>query len=125
MNSEKTQVMFEKLLVALFRQESELSYYQAVEAIRELAVSVKTDEETEWELGEFEEATLDNLLIGSYWFFVDYHGGQESPEYIAQSAISQVYKPGMSSGPEPETSKVDVYEAWEALFESYRKVKQE
>lgn len=120
MNSEKTKVLFETMLVALFRQGSELSYVQMVEKIRELAHSVKANTESDYYLGQFEEATLDTLLIGSFWFFVDYHGGQDSPEYSAQCAIGQVFNPGMTSGPEPETSEVDVYEAWEDAFKTRR-----
>lgn len=112
--SKRTVLLFNALNKALFRVDGNLSYLRAVEAMRRLANSVEDDEtdESDWYLGESGETTLDSLLVGSYWFFVHYHGGQDSPEYAAQCAICSIFSPGMSSGPEDESSEKDVYNAW-------------
>lgn len=111
--SARTVRLFNILNRALFRIDSNLSYSRAVEAIGLLSSSVEDDEtdESDWYLGESGECTLDSLLVGSYWFFVDYHGGQDSPEYRAQCIIGRIFNPGMSSL-EEETSEQDVYNAW-------------
>ena len=103
---------FKVISKSLFRIDGKLSYARTLEAIIKLAQEVhSTDtDETVWSIGEFTECTLDSLIIGAYWFMCDYHGGQNSPEYLALSVLGQVFKPGCSSGPEDESTEKDVYE---------------
>lgn len=119
MNSTKTQRLFRVVSNSLYRIDNKSSYERTVEAVCKLAMSVAEDDNTDWYLGEGTEATLDSILVGSFWFFTDYHGGQSSPEYIAYSAISQIFKPGMSSL-EEDTTEADVYESWVAKFNENR-----
>lgn len=100
---------------ALFRADSVLSYTRTLEAIERLVDEVrKTDtDESVWYIGENECATLDALIVGTYWFLGDYHSGQGSIEYRVLSAIGGIYKPGMTCGPERDSSEEDVYDALE------------
>ena len=62
---------------------------------------------TEWE----------DVVVGSYWFFCDYHSGQWSDEYRLSCKAGMIYKPGpCSSGPESDSGEEMVYKALEALF---------
>jgi len=103
---------------ALFRIDWNLSYARTIEAIEKLAELIhNTDtDETVWYIGEYTEATLDSIIVGAFWFCTDYHGGQNSIEYRLYSRLGEIYNPGMSNGPEPESSEKDVYEALERLL---------
>jgi hypothetical protein len=110
--------LFEVVNKALFYINSTLDYSRTVEAITLLANTVNEEETEEdvWSIGEFDMASLDSLLIGAYWFFSDYHGGQNSEEYAALCAIGEVFNPGMSGGVEEDTAEKCVYKAFEDLF---------
>lgn len=100
---------------SLFRIDGTLSYQRTLEAIQRLCQEIQkvdTDEDV-WYIGEFSDTTLDSLIVGAFWFMTDYHGGQNSIEYITYSALGDIFKPGMTSGPEPESSEKDVYEMLE------------
>jgi hypothetical protein len=107
---------------ALFRLDSTLSYQRTLEAIERLSQEVldtETDEDV-WYIGEFGDCTLDSLIVGAYWFLTDYHAGMHSLEYRVLSRLGEVFNPGMTSGPEPETSEVEVYKALEFALEQGR-----
>lgn len=110
--------LFEVVDKALFYINSTLDYSRTVEAIALLANTVREEETEEdvWSIGEFDMATLDSLLIGAYWFFSDYHSGQNSDEYAALCAIGEVFNPGISGGVEEDTTEKCVYKAFEDLF---------
>jgi hypothetical protein len=42
------------------------------------------------------EYCLADLIIGAYWHYADYHGGQGSLGYRALSALSLIYSPSLS-----------------------------
>lgn len=95
---------------AITRTDSNMTYDRTVEAITRLAEVVhesETDESTWWLEGHCVD--LGSLLVGAYWFFSDYHAGQESPEYRALSILGLIFKPGCASGPEPESQESYVY----------------
>ena len=69
------------------------------------------------DIGEFGEFTLADLVIGGFWFYADYHGGQASPEYRALSSLGGVYSPGMSHGPD-SPGEVAAHQMLEDLFKS-------
>jgi hypothetical protein len=107
--------LFDVVDRALFRRDSTLSYQRTLEAIRRLTQEVlhtETDESVWW-IGESGECTLDTLIAGSFWFLSDYHAGQFSLEYSVLCQLGDVFKPGMTSGPEPGSSEVAVYEMLE------------
>ena len=76
----------------------------------------ETDESIWSSLGEHTEAPLGDLIVGAYWAMTDWHAGQSSPEYAALCALGQVYSPGMTSGPEPDSCEAIAYELIDAYF---------
>ena len=69
------------------------------------------------DIGEFGEFTLADLVVGGFWFYTDYHGGQASPEYRALSSLGGVYSPGMTHGPDTE-GELAAYQMLEDLSKS-------
>ena len=57
----------------------------------------------DWDIGEFGEFCLDDLIIGAYWHYSEWHNGQWSKSYAALSALGRVFNPGMTY-PEPDNS---------------------
>ena len=53
-----------------------------------------TDEST-WYIGENGYFSLSGLIVGAYWHYTEWHGGQFSKGYAALSALGQVFQPGM------------------------------
>jgi hypothetical protein len=39
---------------------------------------------------------LPELIIGAYWHYAEWHGGQASQGYAALCALGQIFSPGMS-----------------------------
>jgi hypothetical protein len=110
--------LFSAIDATLFTIHPKLDYDGTIKAIAKLADMVHAydgDSDQLWEIGEFGCAPLDSLLIGAYWFLADYHGGQDSSEYAALSAIGQVFSPGMTAGPEPDSSEETAYSGLEIL----------
>lgn len=68
-----------------------------------------------WSIGEFGSCTVDSLIVGAYWHYSEWHAGQNSESYRALSCLGQVYRPGMASGPEPDSTENDVYRALDSL----------
>lgn len=103
---------------SLFNREPPLDYRKTMKAIEILAKLVheyEGDDERLWYIGEHGNCCMDSLIIGAYWFFVHYHGGQWSDEYRTQCVIGEVFKPGMSGEPEEETIEADVYAMLERI----------
>lgn len=76
------------------------------------------DDEFIWYIGEDTDACLDDLLVGAYWAFTDWHGGQESDSYAALCAIGGIYSPNMASGPEQGTAAQDTYDMIDEWFKA-------
>lgn len=106
---------------SLFHVDGTLSYKRTLEAIERLCqVILDTEtEETVWYIGEFNEATLDGIIVGAYWFLTDYHAGQESLEYRVLSRLGEIFNPGMSCL-EDDSSEQAVYQALEDKFHGER-----
>ena len=84
------------------------------------AVHNKETPEGIWsDLGEFTEAPLGDLIVGAYWALTEWHGGQASPTYAALCSLGQVFSPGYTSGPEPDSSEFTAYELVSAWCESH------
>ena len=62
-----------------------------------------------WAIGEHTSCGLADMIPAAFWHFSEWHGGQDSPSYAALSALGQVFSPGMSNGPEEETSELDTF----------------
>lgn len=88
-------------------------YSRTLATLERLANAVNDyDGDIDWEIGE--DCSLDSLLVGAYWFCVDYHGGQWSDEYRLQCAIGNFFDPKCSSL-ELDSSEYDVYTALAVL----------
>lgn len=72
------------------------------ESLIELCEAINREDKTNWNLGEFDDCTLADLLIGAYWSLTEWHWGQWSPEYAALCAIGSIFSPGMSCSPTSE-----------------------
>jgi len=98
---------------SIFTINGGLSYDRVTDCLISLAEMVQETETGEFtlqEIGEFNEACLADLIIGAFWHFTEWHGGQNSKGYRAYSAISCLYSPGMQPGPEPDTGEYSAYE---------------
>lgn len=101
---------------AITRTDSTLDYARTVAALELLANTLNSTEtdETVWYLGEF-DVSLDALIVGGYWHLVEWHAGQWSDQYRAMCALGRIFKPGMTDGPEPDSSEMDVYRDLETM----------
>jgi hypothetical protein len=79
-----------------------------LEALERLSDLVNDADDVDWYIGEGCEASLDSLLVGAYWYCVDYHGGMGSAEYRLQCKIGGYFDPGCSSL-DRDSSEFDVY----------------
>lgn len=89
---------------SLFTINGDLDYDRITDAVIKLSNAVHDyDDDTDnlWAIGEDGECGLPDLLVGAYWHYTEWHGGQWSKGYEALSAIGQVFDPGMTS-PEPD-----------------------
>lgn len=78
----------------------------------------ETDEST-WSLGgESLNCDLGSLIVGAYWSCTGWHAGQSSDSYAALCALGRVFSPGMTSGPEPDSSEFIAYETCNEWFRS-------
>ena len=74
-----------------------MDYDRITDTLIALANSVhNTDDEIDWEIGEFGMFCLSDLIVGAYWHFTEWHAGQTSKSYAALCALGQVFNPGMS-----------------------------
>jgi len=77
------------------------NYPRMTEAIMTLCseiVGTETDEST-WSIGR--DIPLGEVIVGAYWHYTKWHGGQASMTYAALCALGQIFDPGMS-GPEKD-----------------------
>lgn len=104
--------LYEKLRQAMFDRQDYFTTTLYIEIIaRKLAGSEQLDV---WHIGESYEFDLSALIVGAYWHYTEWHGGQSSLEYRTLSALGQIFKPGMTTGPE-EGGELYAYEALEDL----------
>lgn len=94
---------------SLFRTDGEV--IDLCEALNALCKSVMAEDETDWEIGEGEECSLDNVIVGAYWAMGDWHGGQSSPEYSTLSRLGEIFQPGMTSERDLEGGDRAMYDA--------------
>lgn len=90
-----------------------ISYERVTDCIIRLADMVAEKETPEFflqETGEGNEFCLADLIIGAYWHYSQWHGGQSSKGYAALSSLGRIFSPGIESGPEPETGERSAFE---------------
>ena len=54
---------------------------------------------------ELNSGSLDELIVGAYWHYSQWHGGQSSIGYAALSALGNIFSPGMGGEETNETSQ--------------------
>lgn len=81
-----------------------MDYDRITDSLITLANTVhNTEGDIDWSIGEFGEFCLDDLIVGAYWHYTEWHGGQWSKGYEALSALGRVFDPGMTY-PEKDNS---------------------
>lgn len=90
------------------------------EKLIELAEAIKSEEETDWNMGEFTEAPLSELIVGAYWALTEWHAGQWSESYAALCALGGIFSPGMTNAPDEDEPSFTAYELVNAWFENIK-----
>jgi hypothetical protein len=93
----KTKALFNVVNHNLATINGTMGYDRITDTIIGLANAVHNDPEPDWYIGEGGEFCLDDLIIGAYWHFTEWHAGQYSKGYAALCALGQVFNPGMST----------------------------
>ena len=91
--------------------QGKLSYERVQDALIKLCEVINSADELDeavWYIGSGAEAALDDVIIGAFWHFTEWHDGKKG--YQTLSALGQVYSPGCETGPEPETGGVFVFD---------------
>ena len=113
----KTETIFNKILSSeLCRIDGK--EIDLCESIIDLCEAIGNEAETDWNLGECDEFSLDSFIVGAYWALSEWHAGQWSQEYLALCALGSIYTPNMSQGVEPETSEQTAYDLINEYFEA-------
>ena len=105
----------------LFLRNPKLNYAGTIEALTKLAEDIGEYEGGThlWDIGECGITDVESMLVGAYWFAVEYHGGMTSIEYRLHTAIGAWYSPGpCCSGPEEDSGERDTYDALVSLHEA-------
>lgn len=103
---------------SLFMVTGNLDYDRITDAIIALANAVhEFDGDTEQicYIGEFGACCLSDLIVGAYWHYTEWHGGQWSKGYAALSALGQIFSPGMTSIESEKDDGSASYDAYLAL----------
>jgi hypothetical protein len=74
-----------------------------------LADAIKAEPETDWNIGEYTEACLSDLVVGAYWALSEWHAGQWSDSYAALCALGGIYSPNMERAPDEDDSAFSAY----------------
>jgi hypothetical protein len=98
---------------SLFTINTNLSYERTLEAIERLCQEIikadTSDDESVWWIGEFKNCSLDNLIVGAYWYCADYNDEDHPLECRVYDILGDIYYPNMSHG--PEDCELDAYNA--------------
>ena len=108
--------LYEQITASIFQIDPPLNYEEIQHALIKLTEAIHDDDdEFLFDLGEGNEATLGDIIIGAYWHFTSYHKGQESLSYATLCALGTIFQPGMAQGPEEDSAEMDVHDQLEAL----------
>jgi hypothetical protein len=66
-------------------------------------------------IGESGYCCIDSLIVGAYWHYSNWHGGQSSPGYAALSALGRIFQPGMTSQPQRGDSEWECFKALDSM----------
>jgi len=88
-----------------------------IQEVQDLCDAINTEKETNWCLGECGEFTLDSFIVGAYWAFNEWHGGQASKTYKTLCMLGSIFSPNMSTL-EDNTNEKDVYDSINEYFKN-------
>jgi hypothetical protein len=113
MNTTLTVTTFNRILEALTRIDSpEIDLTTDLITLAQSIRENEPDSEGYWlYLGEGEEFTCSDLIVGAYWALAEWHGGQNDPTYAALCELGRIFSPVMTDGPEPDSSEECAYQA--------------
>lgn len=101
----------------LFTVNATLSYDRVNDAILLLCDLINSyDDDTEdlWYLGET-DIMLADLVVGAYWHYYEWHGGQYSKSYQCLCALGNIFSPGCSEIDQDNFGEYETYLALEQL----------
>lgn len=110
-----------ELQQSIFTIQEVLTYDQLAGKFIELANAVKAypGEAEDWcYIGDDAWCGLADMFVGAFWHYTEWHSGQASESYAAYCALSRIVSPGMTTGPEPETSEQHCYDALQEMAEA-------
>ena len=123
-NMKTTQEIYEEIMASeVFRMDGES--IDLPEKLIELASAIKSEDETDWNMGEFTEAPLSELIVGAYWALTEWHAGQWSESYAALCALGGIFSPGMTNAPDEDEPCFTAYELVNAWFSQNSKARKE
>ena len=115
----KTETVFNRIMASdLFRLNGD-----KIDLCEELLALVKAVNEEEsldefiFDMGEGGECCLGDLIVGAFWAFQEWHGGQDSKEYAVMCELGSIFNPGMANGPEEDSPEETAYEQINQWFE--------
>ena len=106
--------LFKVIDNSLFTINGTLDYSRVTDALILLADTVHNfdgDCTELWHIGENGACCLDDVIIGAYWHYADWHKGQYSIEYGALCSLRRVFDPQMTTG----STDNEAYLALEAM----------
>ena len=89
-------------------------YQETTQNFIDLCDEIMEEEETDWYREDENAYSLDCLIVGAFWHYTEWHGGQDSIEYQALSALGKIFDPNMSM---PETDNL-IYQQLNAMAEA-------
>ena len=117
---EKIERLHSQIQQSIFTIQEVLTYDELADKFIELAKAIRDypdDTEEIWYIGSDSECSLDNLFIGAFWHYYEWHGGQYSQSYAAYCALGEVFKPGMTCGPEEGTQEQACFDLLKEMAE--------
>ncbi len=113
MNNRNIERVFNVAVHNLLTINGTMDYGRITETITRLANMImdsETSEDTWWL--ESNGINLSDFIVGAYWHYAEWHGGQSSQGYAALSALGQVFSPNMSC---MESGESYVYELLDTM----------
>ena len=98
------------------------SYSRVTDAVISLADAVADYEGDTYQLWSIGEngymGGIDNLIVGAYWHYTEWHGGQWSQGYAALCALGRVFTANMSTI-DDDAPEYMTYEALEEMAQPH------
>ena len=107
---------------SLFMTTGNLNYDRITDAIIKLANVINDYDEIDeftWYIGQDSNCCIANLIVGAFWHYTEWHGGQWSKEYAALSQLGLIFSPGFAYGPEPDSGEFDAYQMLNDMAKTY------